>query len=283
MSYGHARPTTLTDALAILADAPERARPIAGGTDVMVMLRAGQVPSSTLLDLSDIGELGGIEITQGMLRIGAGVTYSQLLADPLVTDQAPVLRQAAQQVGSVQIRNLGTIGGNLANASPAGDLIPPLYVLDAVLTLQSASRSRELPIADFFLGVRRTALEPGELLTGIGIPARAEGMADRFFKHGPRDAQAIALVNMAMRARAGEDGLSDVRLALGCVGPTVVRATATEAALAAASPDGIDAAAATLVDEISPIDDLRGSARFRTRMAIAYVGQAAREILGEGS
>ncbi len=283
MSYGHARPTTLTDALAILADAPERARPIAGGTDVMVMLRAGQVPSSTLLDLSDIGELGGIAITQGMLRIGAGVTYSQLLADPLVTDQAPVLRQAAQQVGSVQIRNLGTIGGNLANASPAGDLIPPLYVLDAVLTLQSASRSRELPIADFFLGVRRTALEPGELLTGIGIPARAEGMADRFFKHGPRDAQAIALVNMAMRARAGEDGLSDVRLALGCVGPTVVRATATEAALAAASPDGIDAAAATLVDEISPIDDLRGSARFRTRMAIAYVGQAAREILGEGS
>jgi len=281
-AYSYCRPGGLDEALELFGQAPEQIRVIAGGTDLMLMLRDGHLPACRLLDLSRVDELRGITLDDDGLQIGAGTTYSELLADPDVAAQAPVLHEAARQVGSVQIRNLGTIGGNLANASPAGDLIPPLLVTDALLTLRKLGSSREVPIGEFFLGVRRTVLEPGELLTRISIPRKSAGTADRFFKHGPRDAQAIALVNVALRARVSDAGLDDVRLALGCVGPIVIRAPKTEAALANAGLDAtrIRAAAATVAEEISPIDDLRGSASFRSRMAAALVAQAALELVG---
>jgi xanthine dehydrogenase small subunit len=256
-----AQPRSLDEALRWQADQPDRV-PLAGCTDVYVGLNAGLGPGgrppTRFIDLWPLRELRGIRRRAGRpgITVGALTTFSALRASPLVHRHAPLLAQAAREIGGVQIQNRATLGGNVVNASPAADSVPVLAVAEATLVLASAAGQREIAIADFFTGYRTTALRPGELLIEIAIPPL--GGPGFFRKVGTRAANAISKVVLA--AVRGDRP----RIAIGSVAPTVVRATRTEAALAnGTSPEQ---AAATLLDEIAPIDDLRSTAAYRRQV-----------------
>src|SRR6185295_18764157 len=204
------------EALAVLAASPGELRPVAGGTDALVKAKDGQLDRARLFDLSRIPELRAI---------GAAVTHSELLASPLIARYVPALPAACAVIGGPQIRNRGTVGGNLANASPAADAVPALYAADAVVELVSISARREVPITEFFTGYRQTVLEPDELIVGVRIPKRT-GVRGTFLRLGQRQAQAISKVSVAV-ALTFVNGRPDfVRVAFGSVGPTVIRARA---------------------------------------------------------
>lgn len=260
------QPRTLAEALRLLRDEGPLV-PLAGCTDVYVGLNFGTAPPGPFLDLSGLRELRGIRRRGGGLSIGALVTFAELGRDPLIARGAPTLAEAARQVGGVQIQNRATLGGNIANASPAADGVPVLAAADARLWLASAEGERRVPVTGFFSGYRRTVLAPGELIRAIELPAPSG--RPWFRKVGTRAANAIAKVVLA--------GVRDTppRLALGSVGPTVLRLPRTEAALAAGAT--ADEAAAVLDTEISPIDDLRSTADYRRRVAANLLRQFWKE------
>ncbi|MGZ6341337.1 MAG: FAD binding domain-containing protein, partial [Candidatus Limnocylindrales bacterium] len=245
-------------------------RPIAGGTDLMVAIAAGAVPAAPLLDLSGLAELRGIRLERDasrgddLLAVGALMTFAELRASPIVRERLPALAEAAASVGAVQIQQRGTIGGNAINASPAGDSLPVLLAADAQLVLASMRGERAVPAASFFTAYRRTALAPDELLVRILFPLLPGGRM-RFHKVGTRRAQAISKVVLALAWREEAGTWRDVRLALGSVAPTPIRAPRTEAVLEGKRPsaDLADLAADTVIEEISPIDDVRSTASYR--------------------
>jgi CO/xanthine dehydrogenase FAD-binding subunit len=254
-------PTTLDDALELRARHPE-ALPILGGTDVMVDLNFERVRPDALLDLGEVPELRGWSAESGSVLLGAGVTYTELL-EPMLAAELPALAEAARTVGSPQIRNRGTIGGNLGTASPAGDALPPLLVYGAEVELASVGGSRTLPLEDFLLGPKRTALVHGELITGVRIPRRPR--RETFMKVGPRNAMVIAVCSLGL---AVDEEHGEVRAAFGSAAQvaTLVR---VPLARAASLPEGVAAAA-------SPIDDVRGSAAYR-RHALRVLAKRALE------
>ena len=231
--------------------------PLAGCTDVYVNLNFGTLPARRYIDLWPLEELREIRLTGGTLSIGALATYTQIIRSALVRRRLPILPAAAQEIGGVQIQNRGTLGGNVANGSPAGDALPVLAVANATLLLASALGQRRVPFNSFYTGYRRSVLRPDELIVEIEIP-RVEGR-QWFRKVGTRAAQAISKVVMAA-VRSDRP-----RLSLGSVAPTVVRLPRTEAALAGGVP--IAEARAILEAEIHPIDDLRSSAEYRRRVS----------------
>jgi CO/xanthine dehydrogenase FAD-binding subunit len=258
-------PRDLGEALARLREAP--LLPIAGCTDVYVGLDAGVLPARRFLNLWALDELRGIAVRDDVLVLGALTTHDELDRSPLVRARLPMLAAAAAEVGGPQIRNRGTLGGNLASGSPAGDTLPVLAVAEADVVLVSLDGERRVPFVDFYTGYRQTARRPDELLLAVEVPPVAG--RQWFRKVGTRAAQAVSKVVMA----AVRDGVR-CRVAFGSVAPTVVRCPRTEAALAtalAAAPPGsapsIAAAQATLRDEIHPIDDLRSTAAHRLRVA----------------
>jgi CO/xanthine dehydrogenase FAD-binding subunit len=249
-------PRTLRDALRLLRDEGPLT-PLAGCTDVFVQFNFGALRATDFLDLSRLTPLRRIRVDDGHLVIGALATYTDLIRSRLVRGRLPMLAAAACEVGGPQIQHRGTIGGNVVNGSPAGDTLPVLAAVDAMLVLASADGERRVPFTGFYTGYRASVLRPDELLVAIEV-APVEGR-QWFRKVGTRAAQAISKVVMA----AVRDGTP--RIALGSVAPTVVRLPRTEAALAA----GADVAAAqrVLAEEIRPIDDLRSTARYRLRVA----------------
>jgi len=250
------QPRSLRDALAMLRDeAP--LTPLAGCTDLYVALNFGTLRETRFLDLWRLDALRRIERRGGVLAIGALATHSDLIRSPHVRKALPMLAAAAREIGGVQIQNRGTIGGNVANASPAGDTLPVLAAVDAVVVLQSASALRRVPFAEFYTGYRRTVRRADELIVGFEIPP-VRGR-QWFRKVGTRAAQAISKVVVA-----GIVG-DEVRVALGSVAPTVVRAVRTEAALARGA--SVAEAQRVLTDEIAPIDDVRSTAEYRRRVA----------------
>jgi xanthine dehydrogenase small subunit len=251
------RASSLDEALRILHDEEDRA-PIAGGTDVYVALEFGTTDVRRYLDVWGLRELREISIRGDVLVIGALATYTTIVRSPDVNARVPMLVEAAKLIGGAQIQNRGTIGGNLANASPAGDTLPVLAAADAVVVLSSVSGQRRIPVMEFFTGYRATARRRDELLVAVEIP-RLEG-AQWFRKVGTRAAQAISKVVVA--------GLRSPhpRFALGSVGPTVIRARATEHALA--NGGSIDDAARVLANEIHPIDDVRSTADYRRTVSV---------------
>ncbi|MEK6607990.1 MAG: xanthine dehydrogenase family protein subunit M [Myxococcota bacterium] len=251
-------PRTLADALRMLRDEGPLA-PIAGCTDVFVGLNFGTLPPQRYLNLWGLRrELGRIAVRDGALVIGALATYTELIASPLVRRRLPMLVAAARTVGGPQIQNRGTIGGNVANASPAGDTLPVLAVADATVVLRSAGGERRVPFNAFYTGYRKSVARPGELIVAVEVP-KVEGR-QWFRKVGTRAANAISKIVMAaVRAPGGP------RVALGSVAPTVVRLPRTEAVLAAGG--SVEEAQATLAGEIAPIDDLRSTADYRRRVA----------------
>lgn len=231
--------------------------PIAGCTDLYVALNFGTLKDQTFLNLWGLDELRRIDLRGNALWIGALATYTDLLSSPLIRARLPMLVSAARQIGGVQIQNRGTIGGNVANASPAGDSLPVLAVADATVVLRSASETRRVPFSAFYNGYRRTVMRSDELIEALEVPP-VQGR-QWFRKVGTRAAQAIAKVVMA-----GVAG-GPPRIALGSVAPTVVRALKTEQVLA--SGGSLDEAQRALSEEIAPLDDLRSTAEYRRRVA----------------
>ena len=261
------RPRSLKAALAMLAKDPAL-MPIAGCTDVFVGLHFGTSKQSQFIDLWPLDELRGITMDkpEGLsprLRIGALTTYTAIIASPLIRKRVPMLVAAAREVGGAQIQNRGTIGGNIANASPAGDTLPVLAAADAVIVLRSASGERRVPFNEYYTGYRTSVRQPDELITAIEIPA-IDGR-QWWRKVGTRRAQAISKIMMAgVRGRR-------VRVAIGSVGPTVVLATGAEEVLAGGG--SLADAQAALARAIAPIDDVRSTAEYRQRVAANLLGE----------
>jgi xanthine dehydrogenase small subunit len=231
--------------------------PMAGCTDLYVLLNAGTLPAPRLLNIWRLDELRGIDASGGLLRLGALATYTDVIRSNAVATHLPMLVEASRQVGGVQIHNRGTLGGNIANASPAGDTLPVFAAADAVVVLRSLRGERRVPFNGFYTGYRASVRERDELIVAIEVPPVPGRQWYR--KVGTRAAQAISKVVMAA-VRTEEP-----RVALGSVAPTVVRATASERALA--SGESIQAARAALDETIVPIDDFRSSARYRRLVA----------------
>jgi CO/xanthine dehydrogenase FAD-binding subunit len=250
-----ASPSSLEHALHLLRDGPRT--PLAGATDLYVALNFGTLQPRRFLDLWSLDELRGISLQGETLVLGALVTYTALIRSSLVAQRLPMLVEASRQIGGLQIQNRGTLGGNIANASPAGDSLPVLAAADTVLVLRSLDSERRVPFNEFYTGYRKTVLRPDELLTAIEVPP-VEGR-QYFRKVGTRAAQAISkLVIAGVKS-------STPRIAFGSVAPTVVRVRKTERALAQGA--GIEEAVRILSGEIAPIDDLRSSAEYRGRVA----------------
>jgi len=249
-------PKSVKEALAMLRD-DGRLMPLAGCTDVYVNLNFGTLKDTRFLNIWPLDELRRIEVRDGLLSIGALATYTRIIRSPLVRKRLPILAAASREIGGVQIQNRGTLGGNIANASPAGDTLPVLAAAEAVLVLKSAGGTRRVGINAFYTGYRKSVARRDELITAVEIP-RLEGR-QWFRKVGTRAAQAISKVVMAA-VRAPRP-----RIALGSVAPTVIRLPKTEAVL----EDGgsIEEARQTLTREIQPIDDLRSTAEYRRRVS----------------
>jgi CO/xanthine dehydrogenase FAD-binding subunit len=252
-------PRTLDEALRLQAERPE-ARPIAGGTDVMVELNFDLSRPPELLNLNEVSELRGWRREDGGLRLGAGLTYTEAMRSDLA-ELLPALAEASRTVGSPQIRNRGTIGGNLGTASPAGDALPPLLVERAEIELADAGGSRVLPLAEFLVGPKRNALAPGELVTGVRV--HPSGQPQTFMKVGPRNAMVIAVCSLALVA---DRERAELRAAFGSAGPVVGLVTAPLDERES-FPERVAAAA-------SPIDDVRGTAAYR-RHALGVLTERA--------
>ena len=263
------QPRSLTDALKMLRDEGPLV-PMAGCTDLYVSLNFGTLKDTRFLNLWGLDALRTIAMRGDWLTIGALTTHADLIRSPLVRRRIPMLALAAREVGGVQIQNRGTLGGNVANASPAGDTLPVLAAADAVVVLRSAGETRRVPFTDFYTGYRQSVRRPVELITGFEIPA-IHGR-QWFRKVGTRAAQAISKIVMAGVAPSiGAGGRDAPRIALGSVAPTVIRATRTEEALAGGAP--IDEAQRILIQEIAPIDDIRSTAEYRRRVASNLLAQ----------
>ena len=273
------RPDTLDEALQMKAAAPD-ARPIAGGTDLMVELNFDRARPEAIIDLARVPELREHARSNGTLRVGAGVSYTRLIAE--LGDQLPGLAIASRTVGSPQIRNRGTVGGNLGTSSPAGDGLPPLFASEAIVEVASVRGTRRVPVAEFVTGPKRNALADDELITAFEIPVA--GGPQQFAKIGTRNAMVIAVCSLSVHLWPGERA---VKACIGSAGPTPIRPAAAEAFIAGVldeeelweSPAPIPGAAVTRFGELvegaaRPIDDVRGTAAYR-RHALRVLARRA--------
>jgi CO/xanthine dehydrogenase FAD-binding subunit len=254
-------PTTLDEALRLKADHPG-AMPIQGGTDVMVALNFDRERPAEVLNLNEVRELRGFTRDNGALRLGSGLTYAELEHGQL-RDVLPALAEASRTVGSPQIRNRGTIGGNLGTSSPAGDAIPPLVVEGAEVECASVRGTRRVAVLDFITGVKRNALEPDELITAVWLTP--SNLPQTFMKVGPRNAMVIAVVSLAVSA--GEE----LRASIGSASPRPVLVTAPR--------EEAESFAERVADAASPIDDVRGTERYRRHAIRVLAERALRRVL----
>jgi CO/xanthine dehydrogenase FAD-binding subunit len=272
-------PRTLDEALRLKAERPE-AVPIQGGTDVMVELNFDRGRPPALLNLKEVEELRGWSRENGQVWLGAGLTYTEAMEQPLA-ELLPALAEAARTVGGPQIRNRGTVGGNLGTASPAGDALPPLLVCDATVKVASVHGERTIALAEFLVGPKRNALAEDELILGVSVPA--DPVAQTFMKVGPRNAMVIAVCSLAVDVSPGR---RTVAACLGSAGPTPIRASDAEAFIGGVledlweSRDPIPDAALARFGELvelaaRPINDVRGTAGYRRHA----VGVMARRTL----
>jgi CO/xanthine dehydrogenase FAD-binding subunit len=263
-------PRDLDDALARLADAPGQWLPLAGGTDIMVVLAAGALPPGRYLSIWRLDELRGISIDPHTIEIGGLTTYTELQRHPLLRRELPMLGQAARLSGAVAIQNRGTVAGNVANASPAADTPPALLAYDASIELVSVRGRRRVRYADFHTGYKTTVREPDELIAKIVLPRPAQGdpPIDVYRKVGTRKAQAIAKVGLAASLRCKGGVVEEIRLGLSSVAPRPLLAERTANAVRGRPlAEAIDLAVDTLCDEVCPIDDVRSSASYRRQVA----------------
>jgi carbon-monoxide dehydrogenase medium subunit len=252
-----------------LADAAADVKLVAGGTDLLPQMKTGMVKPRHVVDVSQVADLKRVErLGDGGVRVGAAVSARTLEVSPELRNGLSALAESAGVVGSLQIRHLATLGGNIANAAPSADMAPPLLALDAECVIQGPRSQRRVPAAEFFQGVRRTVLAPDELLVEIVIPGPGPGSGGNYVRHTPRRELDIAVVGVASQLTIRDGECVQARIALGAVAPTPLRATAAEARLEGQSLTAalIDEAANLAVDASSPISDQRGSAEFRRHL-----------------
>ena len=274
-------PGSLDEALEFVGRHRDSARVIAGGTDVVVELMRGQSAPERLIDLTNIAGLDAITVDdENRIHIGPLVTHNDVAGSDLCRTAALPLVQACLEIGAPQIRNRGTVAGNIATASPANDTLTPLHVLGATVTLQSSRGRRTLPIGTLITGVRETEIEPDELIVDIVFPAMPGSSRGTFIKAGLRRAQAISVVNVAVVLDFDGEIVSDARIGLGSVGPTIVRVTAAEAELRGETLADvrIEAASGAAEAGIEPIDDVRGSADYRRYLTRVTTRQALERL-----
>lgn len=284
-SFEYFQPANLTEALDLLASYGKSAVVMAGGTDVMVTLNAGELSANCIIGISEIKELKVIEEENGMLRIGPLVTMAEIANNRLIKEKFNCLWKAAVMAAGPQVRNLGTIGGNLGTASPAGDFIPPLMALDASLIAVCKSEESVIKITDFFSGPKSTILRADSLIREIRIPFLPKLSASSFVKIGKRKAMSISVASAAAVVSTSTDKMKfvDVKIALGSLAPTVVRAKKLEERLRGRPIDQKEIAeAAEMVREaIKPMTDGRATAWYREEVSCSLVRKALWDTLSE--
>lgn len=269
-NYQLETPTSLSEALSVLGGEPGVWQPFAGGTDLMVLLESGKLPHKNYLNIWNLAELRGITATTDHITLGALTTYTEVQSNPLLREEFPILCQAASETGGLAIQNRGTLGGNIANASPAADSPPALLAYNAELELLSVRGSRWVPYQSFHTGYKKMIMQPDELLARVRLPRRWPDLHHYYRKVGTRKAQAISKVCFAATARVYEGAVDQVRIALGSIAPVPLRCIKTEEALRGAKLDRslIEKAKVELAREIVPIDDIRSTKSYRFRVSL---------------
>ncbi len=279
-SYQLITPSSLPDALGSLAREPGVWQPFAGGTDLMVLLEAGKLAHKNYLNIWNLAELRGIEVSTEHVTLGALTTYTEVQAHAILREEFPMLCQAASETGGLAIQNRGTLGGNIVNASPAADSPPALLAYDAEVELVSATGARWVPYESFHTGYKQTAMRPDELLARIRLPRQHAKLIHYYRKVGTRKAQAISKICLAATARVNEGTLDRIRIALGSVAPVPLRCRETEAVLQGAKLDEttILKARTELSREIVPIDDIRSTKNYRLRVSLNVLEDFLRQL-----
>jgi len=274
------RPTSLEDTLALLGQQAGQARIVAGGTDVLVELSRGIKPAKTLIDITALDDLKYIREESGTILLGALATHNDVIASPACVARALPLAQACLEVGAPQIRTRATVAGNLVTASPANDTITALLALGAELALVSTAGERAVPLRDFYTGFRRTALRPDELLREIRVPALRDDQRGLYLKLGLRRAQAISVLDIAFVLTFDGERVGHAAITLGCLAPTIVHAASAEAYLRGRrlDPDTCAEAGRLACADVRPIDDVRGSARYRLDTLGALIAYGLRRL-----
>jgi carbon-monoxide dehydrogenase medium subunit len=276
------QPSTVDEAVALLAGSPD-ATPLAGGTDLGVQIRRGKARSTALVGLHQIGDLHRLDVAGDEVVIGSGVTHRQVERSGLFDSTLLALREACETVGAVQTRTVGTIGGNLANASPAADTAPVLLAFGAAVDISGPAGKRTVGVDQFFLGYRKTALFAGEIITAVRCPVSTAGGGSAFRKLGRRRAMEISVSCAAAFVRLAEDGetCATAGIGLGSVSPTAIRGTAAEAVLIGnlVTDELLRAAAEVAATNCSPVDDIRATAAYRRQATRVLVYRALRLAL----
>ncbi|HEY8482088.1 MAG TPA: xanthine dehydrogenase family protein subunit M [Spirillospora sp.] len=280
-TFDYTRPASVDDAVRALSEAGEDAKVLAGGQSLMPLLRMRLAYPEVLVDVGRIGELREIRDEGDALVIGAMATHHQVIHDPLVREHVPLIARAAETVADPAVRHVGTFGGSLAHADPAGDLPAVALALDAVFLVRSADGEREIPASEFFVDWMTSAMEPDELLVGVRVPKLGSGWGVHYEKFH-RTAQAWAIVGVACAVRRNGAGIEEARVALTNMGPTPVRATAVENAVAGnpASEEAFRSAAAQAAQGTEPPSDLHGSSEYRTHLAKVLTARALSAAAG---
>jgi len=267
-AYDMRVPLELDEALETMASEPGEWKPFAGGTDIMVLLEQGKLADRKFLSVARLKGLRGFALADDHVTLGAMITYRQVQTTAVLKEEFPLLCRAAYETGGIATQNRGTLGGNIANASPAADSPPALLVYDAELELVSAHGGRWVPYANFHLGYKKMDMRPEEVIRNIRLPRTKKNWRQYYRKVGTRRAQAISKVCFAGAAQVEDGGITDVRIALGSVAPTPLRCRKTEALLRGQlTREMIREAGDQLAREIQPIDDFRSTARYRARVA----------------
>ncbi len=251
-------------------------RPISGGTDLMLQLHDHVLTADVLVDISRVPELRGIKIENNEVVIGAATTYAEIYRSPITLQHAHLLAEASRKIGAVQIQNMGTIGGNIGNASPAADAIPCLYAMKAEVIVCGLNVERKIPIENFHLGYRKLDLNKGELIKEIRFTIPKKGMGSAYYKYGLRKSQAISVVDAAACILIKNGKIEQATIALGAVAPTIIRSHSAEAVLIGQAPsiDLFAKAGEAARSDAHPIDDIRGSAAFRKYLVAVSVSHA---------
>jgi CO/xanthine dehydrogenase FAD-binding subunit len=281
--YNLVSPGSLRDVAGLLAAEPGRWTPIAGGTDLLVLYASGKLAARNLVNIWNLPELRGIEVTPSEVRIGAACTYTDLRKHEIVKNELSMLASAASWTGGVANQNRGTLGGNIANASPAADSLPALLAYDASLELYSVRGLRQIPYSEFHSGYKKHALAPDELIRTICLSRNTKGAVSYCRKVGARNAQAISKVCIAGLARIANGMIEEVRIGVGSVAPIPLRLKKTEQALLGkpVSPELIEEARQSVAEQIQPIDDIRSSAEYRGAVAANLVAEFVRKLRWE--
>ena len=279
--FEYVRPTNLDELLNALNEYGTKARLVAGGTDLTIALKERLVNPKVVIDLNHLrAKLSGIELTNTNLKIGAMTTYTELEQNPDVQRYARALSEAASQVGTFQIRNLGTVGANLANGSPAADTAPPLIVLSAKVTLLSKQGERKMNVEDFITGVKKTALRPYEVITGVEVPLK-NNVSSYWMRTAKRNENVISVVSVAVSSEIQSRSFGESRIALGAVAPTPILASKSSLKLTGSpiSEETIEEVSNLAKEESKPITDVRASAEYRRHLVYVLTKRTIKKVV----